>query len=505
MLRKIVCIVVSFAMSSSLVLADPAALLLKSNTDSNQWIQPSAIPYVTFKLVAPSGSNWIGMGIKSDKPVFLKSADDGASWMTSSFPAGFEVNALYSDANQIFAVGKPTEKMSTMLRSLDDGMHWTSVPLTTQYSYPLIDSISGNTTTLMAIGMDIEVITYSGGSKSFRKHPLIMTSKDHGQSWKQIPFADKNNPIEEFKFIIWDGTQWVGAGTYFSWKKFPTDRGFVMTSPDGENWTISEVYVKGYWNAQRIFSMAAHDGEIMVIGGEPPIGGSQPHQSLFRSVDNGKTWSIMTVINERPDPVARMDTIKWNGRVWMLGGIAYWNIAEYFNRTLPLVLTSADGVSWQRQALPNEVLIDRGYDFRNHFINDAAWNGKSWMVVGLYEKPLAGCETFSQQWIGTLINSKSSSLNVTNLQLTVYPSSEGFRVGGSMSYQSGSAEVFEGLGGTCVEKNGMAYLDVSNNNPISHAHLVAEKTFTGNQMKVTQSNLMDATHSYGNYVGTLSH
>ncbi len=465
-------------------------IVLKGTGDASQWKLQDSISDAGLNSVVSNQMDLIAIGQQNAQQLILKSGDGGTTWSTLS-PTGKltdNLNAIYANNQDLIAVGNK----QAILVSHDGGAHWQLAPVPSEIKteHSKLNAIAAKGTDVIAVGQ------YNPFSWIDTPAAVMLVSHDGGNSWtfnKATLLPDLQKVSSTFNAILWDGEQWIAAGSVRYGNNF-SNNGFIVTSPDGVNWTYATITPAQL----NIKTLATNGREYFAIANDG--GGSTRHTRLLKSVDHARTWNWLP--QSLPAYVTDIESLVWNGQLWV--GVGTRSIGEESDSNsdvLPLIIVSKDGEHWSQTILPVGVRLQPD---RNVNVTSAAWNGQNWVAVGVYNKQGPGCESFSGQWAGTL-TAQGLAVNVKPLSLSfISGGKEGHYTvgGGAITYHFNTSEIGEGLGGTCTEQNDLATLNVFNNNPRSSARLVATKLFDSDVINIISSNLSDGK-GYRNFVGTL--
>ena len=216
--------------------------------------------------------------------------------------------------------------------------------------------------------------------------------EDYTESWTQLPDAGWSARIDHSSVTMADGSIVLMGGwnpTLYNdvWRS--TDKGATwteMTPPGGADWSER-------WGHS---SVAMPDGSIVLMGGsEGPTGTSM--NDVWRSIDNGATWTEMTpgVGAEWAGRYEHSSVVMPDGSIVLMGGIdegyTYMNDVwrSIDNGKTWTEMTPPGGADWSKRhghssvALSDgSIVLMGGYDGSNSY-NDV-WlstnNGATWML-----------------------------------------------------------------------------------------------------------------------------
>jgi photosystem II stability/assembly factor-like uncharacterized protein len=168
-----------------------------------------------------------------------RSLDDGANWTNV---LNGEINSFFIDGAKIYAAST-----GRVARSDDNGVTW-------------LDKYSGMDTNQ---GLYVYSITKKGTKLFAATNKGIYTSVTNGDSWTLLPFGPTPRQI-------------VVLGNYIF---VATAEGLFRSGDDGANWTQIATTLPSTF----ILSIAAVDASLFITDGSG---------SLYRSQDNGNTWTL---------------------------------------------------------------------------------------------------------------------------------------------------------------------------------------------------------------------
>lgn len=162
--------------------------------------------------------------------------------------------------------------------------------------------------------------------------------------------------------VTWAGTQFLAAG----------DNGTVLTSPDGDHWTLRNTQHPSAF----LLSAGCADALCVVVGNQGTI---------LTSQDGGVTWNDYSLAPPAPD----LRAIIWSGKLFAVVG------------TGGTILTSSDGLNWQKvSGLPGNVPD----------LSGVRWTGKLFIAVGDHGTILTSPDGYSwtSQHSPTTMNLKAA-------------------------------------------------------------------------------------------------
>jgi photosystem II stability/assembly factor-like uncharacterized protein len=285
------------------------------------------------------------------RPLFMISKDDAQSWsliknidglpeMTDGAAPSLSCINEYCSAAGSYQYGDHTFPL--LLTSQDYGASWVNVKNIENLSE--MESLSAITCT------DNFCIAGASYTKNYDKNlPLLITSKDHGQSWtiiKNIIDAPKMQSVNIKKIKCFNGVC-VAVGNYDSIHPL------VLVSHDqGQSWKFINNLLNDIPDSDRtslsLEDIAYSNGSMILVGGvifESP--GSSSFSLILVSSDQGKSWSLM-----KDDHIwgAWLKSISCNNNTCVTGGDAA-RPGHGAESKLTLFISKDNGQSWLRPSI----------------------------------------------------------------------------------------------------------------------------------------------------------
>ncbi len=296
--------------------------------------------------------------------IFVASSANGHAWSTSVLVDSEKPEVPKSivwTGTQAIVIG-----LKGFISSSADGISWNQGR-----------SIQG-----MEVGSDILNVVWTGheliavgditASGDLSRRANILTSSD-GISWVFHPLAPST--LRQVLSATWTGTQYVIVGM----------EGFIQTSPDCDIWTIRSPI--GY--TKKPLSKITSNGSMFVaVGGDAVVTSPDGEQwsltnptefnavsitwtgSMFIAV--GKGGSVFTSADAKEWAVQKIEgkpslhDVTWNGNLVVAVG-------DKGNESGQVIFTSSDGMNWNQEQVPEGLLGP---------LNGVTWTGEQFVAVG---------------------------------------------------------------------------------------------------------------------------
>jgi hypothetical protein len=249
--------------------------------------------------VAWSGSQLVAVGMRT-----VLTSPDGLSWMRREVLPGPSFEAVTWGASQFVAVGS-SQGSGLLIATSPDGVTWT------QRSAPGSAALND--------------VAWSGGRFVAVGLAVILTSAD------AVTWAEQKMPVEGWlKGATWGASQFVAVGSTRDPSAVRRTIPLILTSPDGAAWTQrgapgSAALNDVAWSGDRFVAV----GDDTILTSSDAVTWSEPKMPVSKGALLGVTWgpSQFVAVGRAQDPAAVLVTI-------------------------PLILTSPDGVAWSRRTPP---------------------------------------------------------------------------------------------------------------------------------------------------------
>ena len=329
-----------------------------------------------------------------------RSTDQGATWTQVTASAAWtarngHTSVVLTDGSIVLMGGYSGSYKDDVWRSTDQGATWTQMTGSAAWH-----SRSAHTSVALPDGS----IILMGG---FYKTGLFNTwygdvwrSTDQGATWT-IPYSAFGDRTGHTSLTLPDSSIVVMGGR---WGDYTQSRNDVWRSTDqGANWT-NMTYSAVWADRFNHSSVVLPDGSLVLMGGRYKSGYAD---DVRRSTDQGATWTTMTMDADWSGRSGHTSVALSDGSIVLMGGYSYDSASHYYND----VWRSTDnGATWTQMTasaawagrryhtsvvLPDDSIILMGgfsYDGAEHYNNDV-WrstdNGATWTEI-----------TSSAEWTG---------------------------------------------------------------------------------------------------------
>jgi hypothetical protein len=311
----------------------------------------------------PSTNENFMIAVGDDTVCPIKYSTNGTTWTNAKTgplgPSGsappFQLGLTAVWTGNIWLAGGVASGLtggSSILKS-NNGREWFVPAITTdpftQYGGPA----AGGVCISIAYNASQNLIVAGGnqGNEDYSNYNHIFYSADDGNTWTPINYTAVDNATGYCRKVATDGkSDW-----YLIDVTDPYQNGTAYRSTDGINWVAA--------NSTGMFSTNSiqYNGHYWLACGGGPDGFTY-YPSITKSYD-GITWT--PVLTGTPDGVNQFlgSDIAWNGIYWVcVGRGAGSNL-----------FTSQDGETWKQLT-----------DFANIQLNTIAWNGEVWVAGGSF-------------------------------------------------------------------------------------------------------------------------
>jgi RHS repeat-associated protein len=276
-------------------------------------------------VVMPDGSIVLMGGISENgrfKADVWRSMDNGATWSQVNASAGWSGRAGHSSVavpdGSIVLMGG-SEDMSggsqknDVWRSQDNGATWSLVTANAGWS-----ARSGHSSVVMPDGS----IVLMGGSENMSSGSQkndVWRSEDNGATWSLVTAnAGWSGRAGHSSVVMPDGSiVLMGGGEDPSGGSQKND---IWRSQDnGATWSL--VTANAGWSARTGHSsVVMPDGSIVLMGGGEDLSGSSRKNDVWRSTDNGATWSLVTANAEWTARYLHSSVVSPDSSIVLMGG-----------------------------------------------------------------------------------------------------------------------------------------------------------------------------------------
>jgi PKD repeat protein/type II secretory pathway component GspD/PulD (secretin) len=336
-------------------------------------------------VVLPDGSIAL-MGGYGKNDVW-RSTDNGATWTEMTASAEWSgrsghTSVVLPDGSIVLMGGYSSgTRKNDVWRSTDNGATWTEMTASAEWS--------GRDDHTCVVLPDGSIVLMGGwvGYPTYERTNDVWRSTDNGATWTEMTAsAEWSGRTDHTSVVLPDGSI-VLMGGYSS----GTRKNDVWRSIDnGATWI--EMNPEPEWEARYMHtSVALPDGSIVLIGGE--VDGYDNLHDVWRSTDNGATWIEM---NPEPGWEARYEHTSValpDGSIVLMGGWAgypayrkndVWRSTDNGATWTEMTASAEWSERWKHTsvALPDgSIVLMGGFDYAGHLKNDV-WrstdNGATW-------------------------------------------------------------------------------------------------------------------------------
>jgi photosystem II stability/assembly factor-like uncharacterized protein len=296
---------------------------------------------------------WITIGYNDtrQKPIILRSINNGISWSNITINTRSELNSiLYNNGIWIVAGNKP----NTLLNSIDDGQTWSTITNNLP-DYPSLETVISVDNTLFAI--------LNNGFPVPFYYSEILNSIDNGKTWQSITKIRDIN----LRSLIYNGNNTIiGTGL-----NLLNQKGIIIKSIDkGITWS-TPIFIN---NSSYIYSAEYKDNIWIAVGAD-----LSKHGLIVRSLDNGETW-LPAIIDST---VNQFRSITYGNGLWI-------TIGQTNNSAFNKIIYSTDnGESWKVKKFytPGYNNINKIIYANNKFLiigNEIAYSYYKQRIVGYF-------------------------------------------------------------------------------------------------------------------------
>ncbi|MBN1135139.1 MAG: exo-alpha-sialidase [Anaerolineae bacterium] len=267
-----------------------------------------------------------------------RSTDQGATWTqltsTASWTARSSLRSVVlSDGSIVLMGGSDGSVRNDVWRSTDQGATWTEMTAAT-----LWPARSGHTSVALSDG---SIVLMGGSPGGLSGMDDVWRSTDQGATWTQMTAADPwwTARSGHTSVVLLDGSIVLMAGSAGSTRYHDVWR----STDQGATWTQMTA-AAGWSSRSRPFSVALPDDSIVLMGGTDSGG---RRNDVWRSTDQGATWTQMTAAAEWTARNSHTSVVLADGSIVLMGGVG----ADYWRD----VWRSTDqGATWTQQTAAAE-------------------------------------------------------------------------------------------------------------------------------------------------------
>ncbi|MEQ1790351.1 MAG: hypothetical protein ABL857_07900, partial [Rickettsiales bacterium] len=286
------------------------------------------------------------------RPLFMLSNDRGNTWSAqniSGLPPMTDGIAPYMSCtdNMCTAVGwyqsNSGHSFPLILTSRNSGQSWFNMQNVAHL--PIMQY--GELSAISCAGG----FCAAGGTYSIQhddEHLLFLTSGDNGQSWSFVQniVGLPNMETAHLKMIKCNNNTCVAAGNYTT--RYDDKHALLLASHDkGQTWTfVNEIPDLSHLEDLSIDDLTYTNGSYIAVGGYLKAGDKGFLQSLILiSKDNGESWSLVKdITGSQSKKLGWLKSVSCNSNTCVAGGEGFYDSG--FNFGLTLLVSKDDGKSW---------------------------------------------------------------------------------------------------------------------------------------------------------------
>jgi len=290
--------------------------------------------------------NYVSQSPLESGALFLLSSDQGKHW---TFPNQILAKEMISiDATNCYqticiGVGEKLFKRSlrtpVILRSANNGATWltiTDIINSPNAAYSYLTDLKCRTKICVAIGV---------AETPHTQYPFLLTTRDLGLRWNGIDKLGFSYSSAEMTGLSYSSKGFTVVG-YFKSKSAMYDYPFALTSMDGSRWLAGQIAGLPTGQETRLSRVKCLNDSCVAAGFYLDANGS-PLPVIIQSKDGGLTWNRGIVTTTLPkDEAASLTMVDCNPSFCVAVGFLTSRHQKY--ATTPYLLVSSDqGQTWQ--------------------------------------------------------------------------------------------------------------------------------------------------------------
>jgi hypothetical protein len=269
---------------------------------------------IAYASTSPIAIGSLGYVYPQTRPMILVGNDQGQSWTfvkdISNLPANLQEAAplaVSCQGNNCVIAGEYNDSQPLLLFSKDKRESWvftnniSGIP--SDYDVNYLSTLACSNDTCLTGGF--------ADKRGYHSEPqdfiLLLQSRDRGKSWSRVNgglLVNLKNKRGAIHDITRSGNHWIAVGNYVT-REFPripwVEWPFVLVSKDnGTSWSFLTKYAGLPSSVSGSFSTVHCSNNICLAGGTGGYAGDNGLPFLFRSDNNGESWSSVKNISGFP-------------------------------------------------------------------------------------------------------------------------------------------------------------------------------------------------------------
>lgn len=367
-----------------------------------------------------------------------RSIDGGASWnVMTPAPLSHSITSIVIDSTNTSVMyastgevrGSGTSPGVGVLKSIDGGITWSTLPDTFSLWLSKVILNPLNTDILYAVGSDDDINYGAGGAEG-----MVYRSNNAGMSWDTILIDSSSNlifdieinPVDTSELIVGtDSGAWISTNSGQSWSSLTGSSPLITTIPNGSGERCELAYCPtdpDIIYAQRFLTEISSDTTVTV---------DTAHTELWMTSDGGASWNMLFNTSTPDDAGAGASDVNilltqgnYDNAVWVdpedcarvvLGGIDLW---KYDSGTLTRISNWLDDIDGNVLGGNNSIHADQ------HIIlpHPDYGSGNSTVFIGndggVYKAVDIWAATENGGWTSLVTNMNITQLYALDVSLT---------------------------------------------------------------------------------------